>query len=868
MLATQPLFKKCTLAALCAAVCSGTIAAEGDEQQPQNIVAPVMEEVLVSASPIADSQAQSIALQRDAVNVVSAIAADDIGRFPDHTAAAALARLPAVAVQRDQGQPRYIQVRGAPARWTTVSFDGINVIGAEERVFRFDSVPAAVMDSVEISKTLTPSMSSEALAGRVDIHTYSPLQSDGFSVDLDLGYGPMELGDGDQERYAGRLAWGGDTFGAVVALSTFSMEQVTDNNEIGYDENDAPTFFDFRSYKLERETNSAMAKFEYAPSDAHHFVLSSLYTEFLDHEQRNMYVLSLEDAIAGNRAPDAGELIGVPIEGWLQDGNYENSTFTNTLGGDHFTGEWEINWRLNYTQTESNVELPIILRNQTDPLEFASLTYNHTDRGFPQVQLYSTEFNEQGMPVMGEASSSLNQTGFGFDGLVNYLINSETDAYTAKLDFTRAWTMGAADSELKFGVQYDDREATSPGSSSAFVAVGPMAQAIGSDWNPNQYVTDESWDTDFDRGVDITYVDNAGLRDELDSALAALTDAGLVNPDEFISPDSSYQVNEKVASAYLMNTWTWDRHQILVGARVEQTDLTSAGFLNDGTSTTPITLDSDELRVYPSIHWNFEVTDDLKYRLAFVTGSSRPTFNQMRAGASISDAGESVSGGNPEVENEFAKGVDTSLEWYFADAAVASIGAFYRDVDNVLFDSVTTVGDDRYNSDGMDRSDYEYQTTLNGDDGKLAGVELAYQQQWSFLPEPFDGFGMQANVAFLDGEFTTPDGRTTAFPGTSDQVINSSLYYEDFGWSVRLNWQWRDAWLDDISPDADGDYYWQDTERLDLSIRYQITEAIGLYADINNLTDETGIRYQGNETRPVEIEGFGKRYLFGVRASF
>ncbi len=86
MLATQPLFKQRALAALCAAVCSGAIAAEGDEQPSQGIVAPVMEEVLVSASPIADSQAQSIALQRDAVNVVSAIAADDIGRFPDHTA--------------------------------------------------------------------------------------------------------------------------------------------------------------------------------------------------------------------------------------------------------------------------------------------------------------------------------------------------------------------------------------------------------------------------------------------------------------------------------------------------------------------------------------------------------------------------------------------------------------------------------------------------------------------------------------------------------------------------------------------------------------------------------------------------------------
>src|SRR3546814_7706798 len=57
-------------------------------------------------------------------------------RFPYTTLFRSLARLPGIAVQRDQGQERYIQVRGAPTRWTTVAFDGINVLGAEERIFR------------------------------------------------------------------------------------------------------------------------------------------------------------------------------------------------------------------------------------------------------------------------------------------------------------------------------------------------------------------------------------------------------------------------------------------------------------------------------------------------------------------------------------------------------------------------------------------------------------------------------------------------------------------------------------------------------------------------------------------------------------
>lgn len=310
-------------------------------------VPPVLEEMLVTGTPIKDSQAESILRQREATNVVNIIAADDIGRFPDNTAAAALARLPAVAVQRDQGQERYIQVRGAPARWTSVAFDGVNVLGAEERIFRFDSVPAAIMDSVEISKTLTPDMPAEALAGRVNIKTYSPLSREGWNLDLDAGFGRLELGDGDQHRYAGRLSWGGETFGAVAALSSVSTEQTTDNNEMKYDANGIPTLFDFRLYQLTRETNSSMVKLEWSPSEDHQFILSSLYTEFLDHELRNMYQLRADRARSATHSsatnPASGELVAVPVRSYLQDGNYETSTFTNTLGGDHRLSEWKLN---------------------------------------------------------------------------------------------------------------------------------------------------------------------------------------------------------------------------------------------------------------------------------------------------------------------------------------------------------------------------------------------------------------------------------------------------------------------------------------------------------------------------------------------
>src|SRR3546814_9173189 len=49
---------------------------------------------------------------------------------------------------------------------------------------------------------------------------------------------------------------------------------------------------------------------------------------------------------------------------------------------------------------------------------------------------------------------------------------------------------------------------------------------------------------------------------------------------------------------------------------------------------------------------------------------------------------------------------------------------------------------------------------------------------------------------------------------------------------------------------------------------YELVRNFTLYADVINLTDEVGVRYEGDETRPYEVESFGRRFLFGVRASF
>ena len=183
-----------------------------------------VDELVVTATPIRDSIAMSLEIQKSADNIVNVIAADTIGRFPDATAAGALARLPGVGVQRDQGQERYIQIRGAPTRWTTVALDNINILGAEDRIFRFDSVPAAQISELVLSKTLLPDMPAEALAGRVNIKTYSPIENPGFHAFADAGGGFVDLSNGVVGAIAG--AWAILRFGSRVSMLAMAAGSV------------------------------------------------------------------------------------------------------------------------------------------------------------------------------------------------------------------------------------------------------------------------------------------------------------------------------------------------------------------------------------------------------------------------------------------------------------------------------------------------------------------------------------------------------------------------------------------------------------------------------------------------------------------
>ncbi|MDM7956549.1 TonB-dependent receptor [Blastomonas sp.] len=851
-------------------------------------------EIIVRGA-IITAQGESIAQKRNADNLIDISAADSVGRFPDQNSAAALSRLPAVAVQRDQGQERYIQVRGAPNRWTSVSIDGIPMIGADEggltRAYRFDAVPAVLLSALAINKSLTPNIQAEAIVANIDLRTFSPLAGKtGLHVQGDVGYGLMELGDGDQRQGSLRVSYSDGTFGIVAGASHYRREQVTDNREVGLYDNPSdvranaatqfgPTEIDIRQYRLVRENNGLFAGLEYSPAEGQRIYAKTIYTEFKDDEQRDQYEIRLDRALSGTRNLSGGNLVRVPVRASFNLGEYRTRNFINTIGGDYEDDGWKVNFAANYTRTENTTFLPLV-QASTATATSPSVSFDFTRPNFPIVQLFQTVPGATaGSFVRGPALANFDQstivnTNASPALLIPVVQDVFTDSYTVKLDVAKE----LGDVTLTGGFLYADRDINGfLFSTSNALALSPAALAgTGLSFNPASYITDKPWDTGFPLGLTFNYVDNTRMRADLDNIFATLQRQGRFNPANNVPAENRFALTEKTLTGYGMAKLVFEGGQVIAGARVEHFRIGNQGQarLANG-ALVPLSAPQEYTDIFPSINARFDVSDNLVFRAAGQRGIARPSFGEIRVSSAINDTTSpgTISGGNPSLQPEYTWGVDASLEYYIPGQGIISVAGFHRWVDNVLFSNTQIVGDDAFNSGGVDRSGYLLSSSFNGNAGKLYGVEFNYQQQFTFLPSPLDGFGFQGNLTLIEGNFDTDLRQNIGFPGTSDTIVNASLYYEKYGLSVRASYQWRSDYLESLSIGtgggvATGDEFRGGYTNVDVAIRYDITPNISLFADLNNLTDAKYTAFQGTRARPTEVEQIGRRYLAGIRFGF
>ncbi|MEN1925859.1 TonB-dependent receptor [Luteimonas qiangzhengi] len=859
-----------------------------------------------ASRPQAESEAMALQIQRSSNALVNVVAADSIGHFPDQNIAAALGRLPGVAVERDQGQERSISLRGAPSRWSTISFDGVNVIAPGGKSARTDTIPSGLANSVIVRKAVTADMSGETLAGNVDIITRGAFDYDGLQTSLNTGIGYNDLGGGRQYDVSGFISntFADGLFGVALTASAYEREMITDNFETDWEMasedrepgNDSRAWADAHQNKLYRLTrgNTALAsRFDFRPSQDHRFFLSTVHTEFTDDELRNAMEFDFDDSaqrtnqaavtrgyadVRSGNTPLEGNIYGVELDSSLNANSTAQSIFTNTLGGDQRLGEWDASWRLNYTQSKSE-HGPSFNSSWRSPrpgglVDYSqrpTVEYDFTDRERHGVRLYDTIVNPDGSFSRGNYKRSLDPQDYEFVYLRSTSRLQDSRSRSGRLDLTRALDLFGQASDIQFGVQYDKRSKEDT-RHVLEILPGTLTAAGVQLPSPSDFSIDRPYKGKLPLGYAFRYFSEAEAR----KLWSGLHGQGLSNVRAGDAETNNYRVTEEVLAAYAMATTWFDWGNIVAGVRVESVDNTGEALVQYDSGFEPVRVSGSDTVVLPSVHLNWDINDELKLRLSANTGAARPDFTLLRPNFSVDDEEQVVSGGNPDLGAEKAAGLDAYLEWYLPSGAFFSVGAYYKWLDDVLFDmEFSRFGSDVLDRPGLDRSEYIYETTANGSKGHLAGIEVAFSQtlepfveRWG-LPEWAAGFGIRGNMTFNDSETETPDGRKVALPGSSDFIYNLALSYERYGLSTRLSWQHRSEWIDGI---GDGDYlgdtYWDKVGRLDFKTSYRFNPNTEVFLEANNLLKEPGIRYDGARHRVSEYEAFGARYMVGLRLNF
>src|SRR5690554_6893698 len=300
--------------------------------------------------------------------------------------------------------------------------------------------------------------------------------------------------------------------------------------------------------------------------------------------------------------------------------------------------------------------------------------------------------------------------------------------------------------------------------------------------------------------------------------------------------------------------------------------------------------------VLPSFNLKVELTDDLIGRFAVSKAIALPDMSEVRnqavlgarglnitrelpdpnapalpgpvdSGSNIVSVGPVVwngNGGNPALKPMESTQWDASLEWYFAPVGSLTATIFHKDLKNFFIEGA--LPRTFTNPDTGISQTVEFTTTRNGREGKLQGIELAYQQFFDMLPEPFDGLGIQANYTFVDSEgipnFSSSETATDAEPdvdvtpqpglepfdpaaleglplrGQSEHTANLVLMYEKNDWSARLAYNWRSEYLLTTRDVISGQPIWNSASGfLDGAITYQLTDEISVGLQGTNLAN-------------------------------
>lgn len=830
-------------------------------------------EELVVTGGFASSLARALDEKREAPNVVDAISAEDIGKFPSNNIAEALQRVPGVAITRDRGEGLFVRVRGLGPNFQIVTLNGrsaavnenVRDSGQSGRQFRFDTLPSELVSGVEVGKTPLASLDEGAIGGVVNIRTFRPLELGRSTVAASATLSRPELADAMDPRVSGLVNWvnADRSLGGLLAVvydeRTLRQDRVTGVSWTEVNTTTAlgrslaaqgvsiyPTAIRPTLEREDRKRLGLAASFQYRPSEATELTFDALYTHLDDHYDELTYSADYDMSrlVAGTAVVQGGALIGGTTATSTQIGR-EVSDLTHdnlmlALGAKHRIGEWTLSADAVFAQAYSDTSKPITrtrLLGSTGQSTFAMTKARDAISG---VTFLTADLDNPSLLPFRR---------------IEYRVNDALDEERAvQFDAERPVAWGPV-TRMAFGAKYRERKRDYDRADINYTTnlAGRIFDASYFDPFPV---------SGFLGGVDGALPRSWAMPDPAAFwALADKSQTGSARADQ----RNSYHVSEDIAAAYGLadlDTMLFGRPlRGQFGVRAARTKQVSAGHADNGRAAIPVRFEKTYTDVLPTANLAMDLSDNLMARVAIAKVITRPSLADLAPRLTLNSSGTVLTavGGNPQLKPFEAWQYDATLEWYFAPGSALIAGAFYKDITTFVYSQRTNFV--------VDGQSYLLTSPTNGGEASIKGLEFAYQHLFKTLPVPFDGLGVLANYTYTDTEATYSPTLKDEMVNVAKNSFNLTAFYEKGPFAARASYSWVDDVLQDVGGAGLSALNDKSFGSLDASVSYRITPQLTAVVEGQNLTDAAQWQFVrggwfGGYTK------YGRTVSVGVRARY
>lgn len=877
--------------------------------------------VMVTA-PRLEGEAEAVNVERMSSQIVQVEAAGVITSLPNTNIADAIGRLPSVSLERDEGEGKYVQIRGTEPRLTSLTINGVNVPSVEVTVrnVKMDAIPSNGIERIEVYKTLSADMDADGVGGTVNLVTPTALDKPTYALNGTAGYNPQQNGfwrggfDGTFGHRFGPDHKYGFLLGGTWDRTNRGINDLEPSVTTGTFNGKNIALFnaeDFRSYDYYRTRYGFNSGIDVKVTPSLSAYVKGLFADFHDFGDTHVYTPNTGAIAAVN-----GSEIAFDNTGFWQYRHYirrpDQQVFSFLSGARHDLPKDVIVYDFAASRGHN-------IGGQDFPTtNFGGAGYA-ASLGLPNTKgvTFSEDISDPYRPKIF-ATDGTN----GFDATQYSVYRSAIGSYHAtqvnlqgSASLAHSYTVHSHPSTLSLGVKIRNSYSTqrendttlSTPDNSPFPGPFGMASVVGTYTNPTYY--DKSFaihglaygpTTSYNKILQAVAASPSGLSEAFQQ--------GIQN-DSNTWYGAFFNADERITAGYVQDVIFIGPLRLEGGVRFDNgathflaytTDSTVSNgpCFKDPTQSTcnpvaPNRANASYFNALPSAALQWEFLKDTNLRAVYSRGVARPNISDL-VPATTKDQNQTpyptVATGNPNLVPTKSDNFDILGEHFFQPLGILQFGYFYKNLADPIYPtaSVEFYNGNQFCAQGSSPTCKQWQVaqSINGPNAHIQGVEMQWEQRFSFLPGMLGGFGVNANYSHTVSQVTFPkgfDGGRTDKPSldrTSPNDYNFNLTYDRSRFSGRFAISHNDqniasyGWNATNGPASDpilglkgplGDNYFYPHTQFDVQGSYRLFKGLQVVASGLNLSNEPFGFYNGSGIYPVQREYYRATTSFGLR---